>query len=120
MASPVSPLSGVSGVAAPARPSQAMDRSRLEKILMGQAKPADEREALQAAASIMWKKAFEGALKPMEGQEPDSLSAPQAESIRERQATWMGIEAATALSASIGDQLAHVQSQGSSAKIAPK
>lgn len=90
---------------------KSVDRSRMEKILLGQVKPADEREALQATMSIMWKKAFHDAMKPIESEPPDALSAPQAEAIRDRQSTWMGIEVAWALSASIGDQLDHVRRQ---------
>jgi hypothetical protein len=87
-------------------------KARLEKIMSGASKPANEAEGIQAMAAMMWKKAFEAAMKPMDSESQDALSAPQAGALRDRQATWMGIEAASSLSESLTAQLAHAREMG--------
>ena len=92
----------------PSRPSVA-SAAFLRDVLAGKAKPRTEVEAIQASSALMWKQAFEVALRPMEGDEQSPLAAPQGQAIRDAQAQWMGVEAAVAFGASIKRQMAHAQ-----------
>lgn len=88
-------------------PTPAISSGKLRDILLGKAKPADDREAIHASTALMWKQAFESAMRPVAEEDSDPLAAPQRQSIRESQAQWMGIEAAVAFGSSLSSQLGH-------------
>lgn len=100
-------------------PSAAISSIKLRDILVGKAKPSDDREATLAATALMWKQAFETAMRPVAEEGSDPLAAPQRQSIRETQAQWMGIEAAIAFGKSLGNQLGHVSAKSLDGQPSP-
>jgi hypothetical protein len=97
--------------AAPAMPSGTYHVA-IADILAGKRKPANESEAVGAMAAMMWKKAYEAALSSTEDGTGDPLAEPEKKAIKDQQATWMGIQAAEALSHSLSAQLNHVKENG--------
>jgi hypothetical protein len=86
-----------------------VSKERIARLVEGSSKPKNEAEGMAAMSAMMWKKSFDAALSSIGGEE-DALSAPESKAIKDRQSTWMGIEAAAALNASMAAQLSHAQS----------
>jgi hypothetical protein len=93
--------------------------TKLREILLGKAKPLNDGQAIQAASALMWRQAFQIAMKPLQ-EEEDPLSAPQKQSIRDTQAQWMGVEAAITFSQSLSGQLGHAGIHGQASGVFPR
>jgi hypothetical protein len=85
--------------------SAPLSTSSLTEILSGKRKPTNEKEALSTMSAMLWKKAYESALSSPFTGDQDALSAPESSAIKDHQATWMGVQAAHALSESLNAQL---------------